>query len=391
MKNNIPNNAKPCHESYDQKNSILIVEDVGTNIDILLGMLAKEYSVSVALNGQMALEIVKDTNPDLILLDVMMPEMDGYEVCEALKGNSDTRDIPVIFLTALNEDADEEKGLRLGAVDYITKPFNPDIVKARVRSHLALRKAQMDLEKQRDQIENTYRELSILEQHRDDLVHMIVHDMRSQLMIIQFFFEYFNAEHVNEPSFTENFDISKQAANQLVNMASTMLDISRLESEKMPLKCRKTDINTLVEEEVRSMGSLTSHHQLSVDYSKQACISNCDPAIISRVLNNLLGNALKFTPESGKICISLDLEDRWVHFSVSDTGPGIPVECQGQVWEKFSQVENRKERILHSSGLGLTFCKLAIEAHSGSISLESQVGQGTTFHVRLPRFAALTT
>jgi len=154
--------------------TLLLVDDTATNIDILLDALGEDYAVRVATDGEAALNSVKKFLPDLILLDIMMPGIDGYEVCRRLKEDDATQEIPIIFLTSLSEDADEARGLALGAVDYITKPFNTAIITARVRNHLELCRQKLALQK-------SYDKLCELEELRDSLVHMIVHDMRSPL------------------------------------------------------------------------------------------------------------------------------------------------------------------------------------------------------------------
>jgi signal transduction histidine kinase len=354
------------------------------NIDILLEALADEYSVSVALDGRNALNSVVSVKPDLILLDVMMPEMDGYEVCAKLKESAVTRDIPVIFLTALNEDDDEEKGLQLGAVDYITKPFNPGLVKARVRNHLALRHARLDAMRQKDQTEDAYRKLHELERLRDDLVHMVVHDMRSPLMVIGFFLSQLSPEEVNQPDFQDSLRMTREISQELCEMVSTLLDVSRLESGQMPLHREAVNLEVLAKSILKRMGGLTQAHQVSVHAPAAPVVALCAPDITGRILQNLLGNALKFTPESGCIRIEMAQEDAYARISISDTGPGIPPEYHEKVFQKFGQVEVRKDGQRRSTGLGLTFCKLAAESQGGSIQLESQPGQGATFHVRLP-------
>lgn len=365
--------------------TILIVEDVPANIDILLSALGDEYSVSVVLDGQSALESVAAVEPDLILLDIMMPEMDGYEVCTRLKDNPATRDIPIIFLTALNADVDEEKGLRLGAADFITKPFNPGIVRARVRNHVALRQARLEVLEQRDQVAAAYQKLRELEKLRDDLVHMIVHDLRSPLAGLGMFLDLLATEDVQAAEIQEDLGMMREACRALADMVSSLLDVSRLEASQMPLHCETSDLGQLTSAALKRLEGLSRGRQVAVGVSSPPVLAHCDPVITERIFQNLVGNALKFTPVEGSIRIQLAVAETWVCFSISDTGPGIPAEYHAKVFEKFGQVEIRKDRKMPSPGLGLTFCKLAAEAQGGSIQLVSEPGCGTTFHVRLPR------
>jgi len=367
--------------------TILIVEDVAANIDILLEALGDQCSVSVALDGRDALATVGTVRPDLILLNIMMPGMDGHQVCAKLKEDPATRDIPVIFLTALNEDEDEEKGLRLGAVDYITKPFAPAIVRARVRNHLALRQAQIEMQGQRNQIQAAYQKLRELEKLRDDLVHMVVHDMRSPLTGLAMFLEVLSPELVQEPDFLENLHLMRKTCRTLANIVTSLLDVSRLEAGQMPLHREACDLEPLIQAVRQRLAVLHQGCPISVRVSGPPVWAECDPAITERIFENLLVNAAKFTPPEGSIQIELVREGPWARFTITDTGPGIPAEYHEKVFEKFGQVEIYQNREVPSTGLGLTFCKLATEAQGGEIRLESEPGRGTTFHVRLPGHA----
>lgn len=369
----------------DTRAKVLVVDDTETNIDILVCALGDEFEVSVAMDGKTALQCVAEVMPDLILLDIMMPEMDGYEVCRRLKADKAARDIPVIFLTAFSLDSAEETGLSLGAIDYVTKPFNPALVKARVRNHVALRRSQLDTIRQRDHLETAYQSLRELEKMRDDLVNLVVHDMRSPLMSILGYLELALVAKAEGPGLTREEFVrrSMDSARRLSDMVTSLLDVSRLEAGQMPLKCADCDIRELAEAVVKRLGGLAEGRNLSVKSPNTPALSHCDPEIIQRVVQNLLGNALKFTPVEGSITIEIAPEEQWTRFSVTDTGPGIPREHHDKVFQKFGQVAMRNDG-QPSTGLGLTFCRLAVEAHGGSIQMDSEPGRGTAFHVRLP-------
>ena len=194
-----PETAVSCEASPPppaRRDTILIVDDLVANTEVLLAALADTYDVSVIQDGQTALAAMATVEPDLILLDIVMPGLEGYAVCAQLQANPDTHDIPVIFLTSLTDDYNEEKGLNLGAVDYITKPFNPALVKARVRNHLALRHARIEVVQQRNQVEVALQKLHKLERQRDDMVQMIVHDLRSPLTGIVCFLDLLSMQKV---------------------------------------------------------------------------------------------------------------------------------------------------------------------------------------------------
>ena len=369
------------------KGTILIVDDTETNIDILMEALGEEFELSVALDGESALELVEEVTPDLILLDIMMPGIDGYEVCRQLKTDKIKKDIPIIFLTAMSDADDEAKGLELGAMDYITKPFNPELVKARVRNQLAMRRYQLELIEQKDRIEDDYHKIRELEKLRDDLASMIIHDMRNPLTSIMASLSIFlrNKSEDLQKEDRENIEIALDSTKELNEMITSLLDISRLESGKMPLIKEKTDLKALIKKALKQISGLIAGRNFKFECNDDIPTTLCDPGIIERVVVNMVSNALKFTPEDGKVTVELAAEPQWNRITFTDTGPGIPREYHEKIFEKFGQAELRKHRKVFSSGLGLTFCKLAVNAHGGSIVVESEPGKGAKFHILLPK------
>ena len=257
MKNEITVPSELSPPPTARRETILIVDDLVANTEVLLAALADTYDVSVIQDGQTALAALATVEPELILLDIMMPGLDGYEVCTRLQANPDTRDIPVIFLTALTEDNDEEKGLKLGAVDYITKPFNPALVKARVRNHLAMRHARIEVVRQRDQVEVALQKLRKLEQQRDELVHMVVHDLRSPLTGLVCYLDLLSPEGARDPDFEPNLRAARKTTQTLCDMISALLDVSRLETGLMPLQRADSDLGQLTLLALERLGHLT--------------------------------------------------------------------------------------------------------------------------------------
>ncbi len=354
---------------------ILIVDDSPINLQVLAMMLQKlHYDVRQAADGRSALEMAQAYPPDLILLDIMMPEMDGYEVCEHLKADERLRDIPVIFISALSEPMDKVKAFEVGALDYVSKPFHIAEVRARVETHLRLRRLQL---RQRD-----------LERLRDNLVHMVAHDMRQPLGSINNYLYLLRARLKDKLTERDERDLGQIAGqiNILVEMISTMLDVSRMENGQMPLQREACDLHRAVDEALRALAGLASRHVIEVDPTPATAYA--DPGITCRILINLLGNAVKFTPTGGRIRVDFQSGPQWVRVSVTDTGPGIPPEHHARVFEKFGQLESRQGGIKYSTGLGLTFCRMAVEAQGGQIGVESEPGRGSTFWFTLPRDAA---
>lgn len=360
------------------KPTILVVDDSPENIQVLTAVLHTEFRVKAALNGERALKIAASSpSPELILLDIMMPDMDGYEVIDQLKSDPATAHIPVIFVTAMTQEVDEEKGLNLGAVDYITKPISPVIVLARVKTHLALHRQSRELE-------ISYKKLQQMELLRDNLVHMLVHDMRTPVSVMEMSLSLLKDDIGNDLNVENQLDLDDalNGTKKLIKMINDLLDVSRMESGKMPLQRVRTNVVRIAEDAIAQVRKLAEEINLSLDTEHEEILVACDPEIIIRVILNFLHNALKFTPAGGSVTVTITIKDGSVKVAVADTGPGIPDEFQDHVFDKFGQTREARQYL--SSGLGLTFCKLAIDSHQGEIGVESEPGKGSRFWFSLP-------
>ena len=363
-----------------QTGKILVVDDDAKNRELLRDLLeAKGHSVVEAESGQQALEMVAAGRPDVVLLDVMMPGMDGFEVCRRLKGNPETAPIPVLMVTALEERSDRITGIDAGANDFLTKPVDPQDVVLRVRNAVAAKKLY-------DQLQGSYDRLKELEALRDNLTHMIVHDLRSPLTGIMGFMQLVQMQAGQKLDDTESQFLGKALAScsTLLEMINSLLDVNRLEEGKMPLKPATCDLRALADEAIETLGAATEGIKLQVDRPAEEVIAHCDPEVIRRVIANLASNAIRFTPRAGEVRLALESDPERARVSVTDSGPGIPPEYREKIFEKFGQVEAREDNRKYSTGLGLTFCKLAVEAHGGRIGLVSEVGRGSTFWFELP-------
>jgi signal transduction histidine kinase len=305
--------------------------------------------------------------------------MDGYTVCDRLKACEATREIPVIFLSALSDTPAKVKAFGAGGVDYVTKPFQFDEVFARVETHLRLRRLMA-------QLEESLAKLREMERLRDNLVHMMVHDMRSPLMGIGGNLDLVlsDAEGRIPDEDVKLLERSHSATKQLAEMVSAMLDVSRIEAGKMTVSKRPCDLEQLTREALGSLGSLVGRHAIEVRPESGPVRALVDPELTGRVLANLLVNAVKFTPPGGRITVELATGPGVVRVAVVDTGAGIPASYHAKVFEKFGQVQAQKQGVKYSTGLGLTFCKLAVEAQGGRIGLESEEGHGSRFWFELP-------
>ncbi len=353
---------------------ILVVDDHQANRDLLQEILVQQgYRVELAEDGGAALRAIEAGPPDLVLLDVSMPGMDGFEVCRRLRAGADTAAVPIILVTALADRERRLEGIAAGANDYLTKPIDrPDLL-LRVKNVLAMRRLHR-------QVESQYVELRRLEQLRDSLVHMMVHDLRSPLTGIRGYLGLVRStvEELAVPGVLEDLDQAERGVVQLTEMVSDLLDVSRFEAGAMPLDRVPTDLGRLAAEAIASLGRPLPV-TIELAGAEQEVPLVADPAVVRRVITNLVANAVKFSPRGGVVRVSAARRGEAAWLEVMDSGRGIPAEYHERIFDKFGQVSGNGPGQVRSSGLGLAYCKLAVEAHGGRIGLRSAPGTGSTF------------
>lgn len=355
------NNIKEC--------TVLVVDDTKSNITFLLQALRDDYRLSVALNGERALKFVQSTPPDLILLDIMMPGMDGYEVCRRIKEDPETRDIPIIFLSAMNELESKTEGFKTGAVDYITKPFEILEVKARINTHLSLKLAREAAEASN--------------KAKSDFLASMSHEIRTPMNAIIGMTE-LTLRGILSPDHRENLETVRDSSHHLLGIINDILDLSKIEAGKVELEQTDFDLREVLEFVMRTFNIQADKKGLFLNIDMDADIPQYligDPFRLRQVLFNLIGNAMKFT-EKGGITIKTTLHDRdeiMIGFAVSDTGIGIPKDKQDTIFENFSQADGSTTRKYGGTGLGLAICKQLVELMAGEIRVESEVGKGSIF------------
>ncbi|MBI4397115.1 MAG: response regulator, partial [Elusimicrobia bacterium] len=314
--------------------NVLVVDDVPANLRLLVGMLKEVgYRARVAPNGILALQAARNEPPDLILLDINMPEMNGYEVCERLKADEKLKEIPVIYISALNETLDKVKAFEAGGVDFVTKPFQFEEVVARIRTHLELRR-------QKRELQESYARLQELETLRDNLTHMIVHDMRAPLTAILGTLDIIVREPVSkmDPQLAELARMAGLETKNLTEMVTQLLDISRLESGQMPMNIKEGDLVQTARAALDTLIPMAENRRLTIASEEPVIVAH-DADVVRRVITNLVGNAFKFTRPNGEVKIVVSREERGVRVAVVDNGDGIPAKYHQKIFEKFGQAE----------------------------------------------------
>jgi len=365
----------------ESKAKILIVDDKPANIKILGEALRNEYDICITTNGKRALEIAfSDDMPDLILLDIVMPEFDGYMVCKALKENHKTKDIPIIFITIKNEVDDEAIGFELGGVDYITKPFSLPIVKARVKTHL-------DLKRKRDKLENMAKKLEQLNIVKNRFLGTAAHDLRNPLGSIQNIAEVLLMELENQLT-DDQMELIQMIFTQSEHMLlliNDLLDVAVIESGHLTMNFEKDSLSLFIAQRIRLMKSLASkkgQHIISdIQNSKDALF---DKDRIGQVFDNLFSNAIKFSPINSTIQIRVYEKESYVMVDIQDEGPGLSKTDQSKLFNEFQRLSSKPTGNEKSTGLGLSIVKAIIDAHHGKIIVKSEPGIGTTMTIALP-------
>lgn len=370
---------------------ILVVDDDQRNVRLVESMLnGHGYTVLCASDGEEALRVVESRRVDLLLLDVMMPKMSGFELCRLLRSRAETQLLPIVMVTALNAIEDKVQGLELGADDFLTKPINRLELIAKVRSILRVRLLQEEVERQRTALEAANRELLTIQRFKESMTQMVVHDLKNPLAGIMGNIQLIQMQSTQLPParLGELLQRSLDSARQMARMIQNILEVAKLEEQKMPLRREPVAIEALVREQAAELMSLSARDgvRLETRVAPDLPVLDADRNLVGRILGNLLSNAFKHTPSGGRITVEARLEGSDFVFSVSDTGEGIPEDLLPHIFDKFVAGDSDgHRRSTYDSGLGLTFCRLAVECHGGRIGVTSRPGAGTVVTVHLPR------
>jgi signal transduction histidine kinase len=377
--------SSPLSLTAPRRSRILVVDDITRNLQVVGMMLRQaDYEVMPATGGLEALEGVRVQPPDLILLDLMMPEMDGLEVCRQLKSDPALQAIPVIFLTASNEMEHLVKGFEVGAVDYITKPFNAPELLARVRTHLELQHARERL-----------REMN---EEKNEFMGIAAHDLRNPLSAIQGYAEMIreDAQSLADGNVKDlaacASDVESNSrkigdlAARMAGMVQNLLDANRIERGEMKLNLVTADLAPILSSVVETQRPRAGAKQqvLHVEAEAEPTKVRVDTTVAAQVLENLISNAVKYSPPGKNIFITCKRMPQAVRCEVRDEGPGLSASDQKKLFGKFVRLSAKPTGGEHATGLGLSIVKRMVEGMNGKVWCESEVGSGATFVVELP-------
>ena len=420
--------------------TILIVDDQPKNLAVIGNYLMEcGFTILVSQTGIGGLRRAKEAKPDLILLDILMPDMDGFETCRRLNADESTRNIPVIFMTALTGVEDKVKGFELGGVDYISKPIQHEEVLARVKTHLQIvnqkkqlelqtidlenvnvqlkreidtrKNAEEELQKFNEELENRInsrtaelaktaerlritnielekanRELKKIDEMKTEFVALASHELRTPLTCILGYAQTLIASdmQLNDSIRTDILSTIVSESKRLAFLIGNLLDISKIEASNFQIKTELFDISDAVDDVISALNlpkdfPLTIHNTVS-----KYCRAVGNKEQIGQVIRNILDNALRYVNEKGHITINVNEAGEFIQVGISDTGPGIKAEEQEKIFDKFYRIRDEKKRSI-GSGLGLSIAAKIIQSHGGQIWVESKYGQGATFFFTLPK------
>lgn len=377
MDNPLPN------PSIDLKGRrILAVDDDRINLKIIGGILRHEgYELAEAASGEQALEVYASFKPNLVLLDVMMPGIDGFTTCRTLKKTYGDACAPVIFVTAKSEAEDVVMGFDAGGVDYLAKPFRPKEVVARIRTHLS---NQQLVEQQKHLVE----QLSKANAAKDRFLGMCAHDLRNPLSSIRGLAELMdeNAIGTLTDEQREIIQTIHGASQSMLQLVNELLDVATIEAGHLKLAKEPTSVSEIVERSAHLAKIEAAKKNTRIEVVRQSGdpVVEVDRNKIRQVVDNLINNAVKYSPRGSVITVIIHANDTVAGFAVRDNGPGIPESERHKLFKDYGRLSAEPTGGEKSTGLGLAICRKIVEAHKGTIAVENIPGRGAEFVVSLP-------
>ena len=365
---------------------LLVVDDVQTNVLLLKALLGKEgYGILVANNGQEALEVIRNENPDLILLDIMMPGMDGFEVAERLKSEEFRCEIPIIFLTALDDTQSIVNGFKLGVGDFISKPFRKEELMVRIKHQLSLVAARRIIEEKNEELRKTIA-------GRDKMYSVIAHDLRSPMasmkMLLNTIMMSVEKDKI-DPDIFDMLEMSNKTSEEVFSLLDNLLKWTKSQLGKLTVIPQKLDISGLADGVVEVMNSVAEvKHIKLIRTDHESFFVYVDIEMIKSILRNLISNAVKFSNPDSEIKVGIKAEDGKVIVSVTDSGKGIKKEDQHKLLKDSTHFTTYGTNSEEGSGLGLLLCRDFARKNGGELWFESEENLGSVFSFSLPQLIA---
>jgi two-component system, sensor histidine kinase and response regulator len=353
--------------------NILIVDDVPANLKVL-GCIFKDegYKIRPVLSGELALQVAEKNTPDLILLDIMMPGMNGYEVALRLKENPVLKDIPIIFISALSDTDDIIKAFTSGGVDYITKPFQSEEVRARIATHLKISRQNLELQR--------------LNAEKDKFFSIIAHDLRGPIGAFKQSLELITGKtNLDDDKKNKLLEQLKTSAKTTYNLLENLLNWAKSQAGQINIEPQRFFLKHAIQENIELLSQIASQKQISITAKvDDTCSVVADQDSINMVLRNLLSNAMKFTPNQGSISISAYEIGEMVEVVVQDNGVGMKKEIADNLFKSNTYYSSNGTNNEKGSGLGLVLVKDFTERNGGQIRVESIINEGSKFIFTIP-------
>jgi two-component system sensor histidine kinase/response regulator len=387
-------NSEISNLCHSLEGCVLVVDDNPTNLSVLVNLLRDVgLRVLVATDGESAIEQITYIKPDLILLDVMMPGIDGFETCQRLKANSETVKIPIIFMTALSETVDKVRGLSLGAVDYVTKPFEHEEVLVRIRTHLTIAKQRQTIESQNLDLQAEIAERKRAEESLTIFLHAVSHDLRNPvtglIMVLDNLAKTTSSSESNILLSRTTLERMQQSGDRQLALINSLLESHVNDVHGIIIHPQPVVISQVIQSAIDDLQPLLDKEEteINLQVSLDLPLVLVDEAHVCRVFQNLIANAIKHNPPNLKLTISADISDaKTMLCTVADNGAGMTSAQSENLFELYAQGKDhsRLNRRSLSLGLGLYICRQIVQAHGGAIGVVSEPNIGSQFWFTLP-------
>ena len=372
----------------DKPINFLLVDDLEENLLALEALLQREGLTCLkARSGEQALELLLVHDVALALLDVQMPDMNGFELAEFMRGNTRTSHVPIIFVTAGVADAQRRfRGYEAGAVDFIQKPVEADVLRSKAAVFFDLYRQRQQIEAQRDELELAAQALRRADRHKDSFLAVLAHELRNPVAALSGGLHLLGKDLAPERA-TDIRTRMDRMLTHLSHLVDDLLDVSRVSQGKISLRKARIELTEILHSAIEaSQHNLDAgKHQFVVEMPAEPVWLDADHTRLAQVVSNLLNNAAKYTPEGGTVTLTAVADGAMAEIRVSDTGVGIPPEMQSRIFEIFAQVEDHLTKAQGGLGIGLALAKQLVSLHGGTLGVASAgQDQGSVFTVRVP-------